>query len=61
MRVANLWAKQLIEGDVIVKVTLVDHYKFGPIKRFEVERSDEAHAAERERERAAEQSEGNGE
>lgn len=60
MRVANLWAKQLIEGDLITGVTLVDHWKYGPIKRFEVERTELAHAEEAERIKAAEQTEGNG-
>lgn len=49
MLVANLWAKQLIEGDLIVKVELRDHYRYGPIKRFIVERTEEAHRLETER------------
>lgn len=61
MRVANLWAKQLIVGDRIVAVDLVDHWKYGPIKRFEVERTEENHAEEAARIKAAEQSEGQGE
>lgn len=50
--VKNLWAKQLIEGDVITRVVLRDHYRYGPIKRFDVERTEEAHAAEEAREPA---------
>lgn len=55
MIVANLWAKQLIEGDIIVKVALRDHYRYGPIKRFDVERTEAAHAAEQARELAEQQ------
>ena len=37
--VANLWAKELEVGDRIIAADVVDS-KFGPIKRFTVERAD---------------------
>lgn len=54
MLVANLWAKDLIEDDLIVEAEWIEHYRFGPIKKFTVERSEEAHAAEKARKAAEE-------
>jgi hypothetical protein len=42
--VANLWAKQLLEGDLILEARVVET-RYGPIKRFTVKRSVAAHAA----------------
>jgi hypothetical protein len=39
--IANLWAKELEVGDRILKAELVDS-RYGPIKRFTVERPEAA-------------------
>ena len=45
--IKNLYAKQLIENDLIVEIEQVEHYRFGPIARFTVERTRSAHEADR--------------
>jgi hypothetical protein len=43
--VANLWAKQLIVGDIITAIEPVDT-RYGVLHHYTVERTQEAHAAE---------------
>jgi hypothetical protein len=43
--VANLWAKQLIVGDIITDIEPIDT-RYGELKLYTVERTEEAHAAE---------------
>ena len=44
MLVTNLWAKQLVADDIIIRVDMVDS-RYGPLSQFTVERTEENHNA----------------
>lgn len=51
MIVVNLWNKNLAVGDVILTINLVDS-RWGPLRQYSVERTEEAHAIQVAKEQA---------